>query len=62
MMPIEDIQERRSDGAWNVSFCALLMPAYKVAKVAGPGAFKRSGHFFDEGFLAKLRSCQFVTS
>ena len=45
MMPIEDIQERRSDGAWNVSFSALLMPAYKVAKVAGPGAFKRSGHF-----------------
>ena len=45
MMPIEYIQEFRSDGAWNVSFCALLMPAYKVAKVAGPGAFKRSGSF-----------------
>ena len=45
MMPIEDIQEPRSDGAWNVSFCALLMPGYKVAKVARPGAFKRSGHF-----------------
>ena len=32
----ENIQEFRSDGAWNVSFCALLMSAYKVTKVAGP--------------------------
>ena len=35
MMPIENIQEFRSDGAWNVSFCVPLMLAYKVAKVAG---------------------------
>ena len=33
-MRIENIQEFRSDGAWNVSFCALLMPTYKVTKVA----------------------------
>ena len=45
-MPLENIQEFRSDGTWSVSFCALLMPAYNVAKVAGPGGtFKRSGHF-----------------
>ena len=31
MVPIGNIQEFRLDGAWNVSFCALLMPAYKVA-------------------------------
>ena len=32
----ENIQEFRSDGAWNVSFCVLLMSDYKVTKVAGP--------------------------
>ena len=31
MVPVENIQDFRSDGAWNVSFCALLMPPYKVA-------------------------------
>ena len=31
----ENIQEFRSDGAWNVSFGTRLMPAYKVTKVAG---------------------------
>ena len=36
MMPIENIQEFRLDGAGNVSFCALLIPAYNVAKVTGP--------------------------
>ena len=34
-MPIKNIQEFRSDGAWKVSFYALLMSASKVAKVAG---------------------------
>ena len=34
-MPVKNIQEFRSDGAWNVSFCALLMPSSKVDKVAG---------------------------
>ena len=34
-MPIKNIPEFRSDCAWNVSFYALLMPASKVAKVAG---------------------------
>ena len=33
--PIKNIQEFRSDGAWKVSFYALLMSASKVAKVAG---------------------------
>ena len=32
---IQNIQEFRSDGAWKVSFYALLMSASKVAKVAG---------------------------
>ena len=31
----KNIQEFRSDGAWKVSFYALLMSASKVAKVAG---------------------------
>ena len=34
-MPIKNIQEFRSDGAWKVSFHALLMSASKVAQVAG---------------------------
>ena len=65
----ENIQEFRSDGAWNVSFCALLMPAYKVTKVAGQGTTGQTrglqterSFFYDAGFSAKLRSCQFVTS
>ena len=41
MVPIENIQEFRSDGAWYVSFCALLIPAYKVA---GP-----RNHWPDQG-------------
>ena len=46
MMPIENTQEFRSVGAWNVFFLrTFCMPAYKVAKVAGPEAFKRNGHF-----------------
>ena len=69
MTPIENIQEYRSDGAWNVSFCALLMPACKVAKVAGPrnhwpyeGPSNGTVIFYDAGFSTKLKSCRFVTS
>ena len=69
MMPIENIQEFRSDGGWNVSFSELLMPAYKVAKVAGPrnhwpdqGPSNKAVIFHDAGFSAKLRSCRSVTS
>ena len=44
---IENIQEVRSDGAWNASFCALLMPAYNEAGSRNhwPRDFKRSGYF-----------------
>ena len=45
------------------------MPAYKVAKVAGPrnhwpdqGPSNGAVIFYDAGFLAKLGSCRFVTS
>ena len=70
MMSIENIQEFRSDGTWSVSFCALLMPAYNVAKVAGPrnhwadqgGPSNGAVIFYDAGFSGKLRSCRFVTS
>ena len=48
---------------------AVCMPAYKVAKVAGPrnhwpdqGPSNGVVIFYDAGFLAKLRSCRFVTS
>ena len=68
-MPIENIQAFRSDGAWNVSFCALLMPTYKVTKVTGPrnhwpdqGTSNGAVVFDDAGFSAKLRSCRFVSS
>ena len=43
MMPIENIQEFTSVGAWNVSCCAVSMPAFKVAKVAG-----RRNHWPDQ--------------
>ena len=66
MVPIEIIQEFKSDGARNVSFCALLMPAYKVA---GPrnhwpdqGPSNGAVIFYDAGFLEKLRSSRCVTS
>ena len=70
MMPIENIQEFRSVGAWNVSFCAQFVYAgLQVAKVAGPtnhwpdqGPSNRAVIFYDAGFSAKLRSCRFVTS
>ena len=49
MMPIENIQEFRSVGsavgASKRFFCAQFACRLQVAKVAEPGAFKRSGHF-----------------
>ena len=60
---------RKYTGAWNVSFWTVCMPAYKVAKVAGPrnhwpdqGPSNGAVIFYDAGFLAKLGSCRFVTS
>ena len=52
MMPIDNIEEFRSVGAWKVSFCAQF--AWRLTsgqsgrskeQLAGPRAFKRSGHF-----------------
>ena len=49
MMPIENIQEFRSVGAWNVSFCAQFACRGTSGRteepLVGPGTFKRSGHF-----------------
>ena len=52
MMPLENTQEFRSVGAWNVSFCAEFACRLTSGQSdrtkepqAGPGAFKRSGHF-----------------
>ena len=60
---------RKYTGAWNVSFWTVCMPAYKVAWVAGPrnhwpdkGPSNGAAIFYNAGFLAKLRSCWFVTS
>ena len=59
---VENIQEVRSDGAWNASFCALLMPAYNVAGSRNhwpnQGPSKGRVIFYDVGFSAKLRSCR----
>ena len=48
---------------------AVCMPAFKVAKVAGPsnhwpdqGPSNEAVIFYDAGFSAKLRSCRFFTS
>ena len=48
---------------------AVCMPAFKVAKVAGPsnhwpdqGPSNEAVIFYDAGFSTKLRSCRFVTS
>ena len=35
-MPIENIREFRSFGAWNGSFAYSLQASFQVAKVAGP--------------------------
>ena len=50
MMPLENKQEFRSVGAWNVSFCSQIACRLQVAKgtkepLAGPRDFRRSGHF-----------------
>ena len=66
MVPVENIQDFRSDGAWNVSFCALLMPPYKVAgpRNRWPNQEPSKGAviFYNAGFSEKLRSSRFVTS
>ena len=50
MMPLENKQEFRSVGAWNVSFYSQFACRDTSAKgtkepLAGPRDFKRSGHF-----------------
>ena len=66
MKPIENIQEFRSLSAWNILFVYSLYADYKRA---GPrnlwpdqGPSNAEVIFYDPGFLAKLRSCRFVTS
>ena len=44
------------------TFDAGLQSGRTKEPLAGPGAFKRSGHFLDAGFSEKLRSSRFVTS
>ena len=47
MMPKENIQQFRSVGAWNVSFCTQVACRLTPGQVAEQGAFKlkRSGLF-----------------
>ena len=65
----ENIREFTSVGAWNFLFPHSLHTGLQVAKVAAPwnhwpdqGPSNRAVIFYDAGFLAKLRSCRFVTS
>ena len=57
MMPIENIQELRSDGAWNINF-VFAHSLHTALQVEPNGAI----NFYDAGFLAMLGSCRFVTS
>ena len=68
---IENMREFRSDGAWNVSFCAQfnLHTGLRSGQSAGPrnhwpvqGLSNEALIFYDAGISAKLRSCWFVTS
>ena len=70
-IPIENMREFRSDGAWNVSFCAQfnLHTGLRSGQSAGPrnhwpvqGPSNEALIFYDAGISAKLRSCWFVTS
>ena len=57
MMPIENIREFRSDGAWNVSLCTQFACwLTKWPKWPDQELSNRAVIFQDEGFLAKLRS------
>ena len=69
MMPIENVQEFRSFGAWNGSFAYSLQAGFQVAKVAGPrnhwpdrGPSNGAVAFYDAGFSAKLRSRRLAIS
>ena len=68
---IENMREFRSDGAWNVSFCAQfnLHTGLRSGQIAGPrnhwpvqGPSNEALIFYDAGISAKLRSRWFVTS
>ena len=66
--PTENIQEFRSVSAWNVSVCVQFVcrltksPRRRTKEpMARPGAFKRSGLYYDAGFSAGLKSCHLVT-
>ena len=70
-IPIENMREFRSDGGWNVSFCAQfnLHTGLRSGQSAGPrnhwpvqGPSNEALIFYDAGISAKLRSCWFVTS
>ena len=67
-MPTENIQEFRSVSAWNVSFAHSLHGSLQSGQVAelinhwlDQGPSNRTVFIYNEGFLAKLRSCRFVT-
>ena len=63
MMPTENIQEFRSVGAWNVSFCAQFACGLTMwPKWPDQGPSNAAVILYDVGFSAKLRSCRFVTS
>ena len=62
MVPIENIQEFRSDGSCNVSFCTSLHGSLQSGRsgrskepLAGPGPFKRSGHFLWRSIFGKAQ-------
>ena len=62
-MPIENIQEFRSFGAWNGSFAYSLQASFQVAKVAGPrnhrpdrGPSNGAVAFYDAGCHVKSSS------
>ena len=68
-IPIENMREFRSDGAWNVSFCAQFnlhtglrsgQSDRTKESLASPGTFKRSPHFLwcrNFGKAQKLSVC-----
>ena len=68
MIPIENIQEFTSVGAWNVSCCAQLAcrlskwPKWPDEGTTGRISDLQTERSFFAGVLAKLRSCRFVTS
>ena len=64
MMPIEHIQEFRSAGAWNVSFCVQFLcglTKWPNTWPADQGPSNGAVISYDAGF-SKPSSCPFVTS